>query len=403
MDQDGNESADEQHNEEGMTGTPSSNTDPISFSVSGISGHAQQGKHQFKLRELICWRQLEGRQCFDAQSRALASSTDVVIVMLYPSRKNREGQAAGSFEQDVNEIRDAVATLQANILSSGIRVIVDSDEKSTARAKFVHWEACGVALRLELGLKEVRQETASLWVHRAYDSSLHAAMASPPPEVGGMDSEEQLKLVDQRVHNLPIRAVIPFCKRLLQDIASTSAQQHQHGNIGMESPPRRHAHAKCIQAIDDVARPPSPLCMKLHLANELTEAAGTDKGVCIPHLCWLTGRGRPCYCTTQYHPSMDELKECVQREVERMGGIPPGKQTQLHWANDDAVEAASGSRKLVVVGNIPSMCQGKKVSAQLQAAFAPYHAIRGTHPALISTILMTPPLAVLRKAKSYCV
>eukprot|EP00873_Tetraselmis_striata_P000559 jgi/Tetstr1/420823/TSEL_011899.t1 len=341
---------------------------PLSFSLP--SNHSRQKQQRHVLHEAVCWRQLEGRNCFHASERG-ASSASVALVLLHPSRRDRDGQARASFHEELEQINTAIGQLHSDLASASIAAAVDADDKTSARAKWAAWEARGVPLRVEVGFREVLAELLCVWVHPAYAHLAPAALAAVSCELGGWPAgtRDPPKLANLRIRDCPSAAVAPLCRHLLAAIIEADGKAGGESVWGFPLLRSQTHRSEDIETRQGQLPSPSLRCTKLHLGGELAKVASSS--VCLPHLRWLVGQGRPCHCTSEHHVSMADLRACVERELRRGGGAQSG----LQWANDNRVRDPGGNA-MVMVGNIPSHCHSKRLLAQLAAAFAPYNLVK---------------------------
>lgn len=64
--------------------------------------------------------------------------------------------------QDNQPVLDKVAQIKLDLEAKGIRVHIDADDSKSPGAKYYHWEVRGVPLRLELGPRDLEQQSAVL-------------------------------------------------------------------------------------------------------------------------------------------------------------------------------------------------------------------------------------------------
>ncbi|MFP3163273.1 MAG: proline--tRNA ligase [Acidianus hospitalis] len=65
-------------------------------------------------------------------------------------------------EEDNKRVENYCKEIQEKLSSAGISVVVDSDKEKTPGEKFYYWEMKGVPLRIEIGLREVNNETITI-------------------------------------------------------------------------------------------------------------------------------------------------------------------------------------------------------------------------------------------------
>ncbi|EFJ42504.1 hypothetical protein VOLCADRAFT_97362 [Volvox carteri f. nagariensis] len=149
-----------------------------------------------RLHDCICWRHLEGRPCRTAQDCQVAQSVDVVIIPVPPSgySNSKRARKCGVPTQAANPTTSTAApsaaiikTAREALEAGGLRVTVDDCPRQTPGAKFHTWEHRGVALRVEVGVREVATGTTCLALHPRLAHMMPLAnrtaglVAQPPP------------------------------------------------------------------------------------------------------------------------------------------------------------------------------------------------------------------------------
>ncbi|PNH10955.1 Proline--tRNA ligase [Tetrabaena socialis] len=174
--------------------------------------------------DVVCWRFLDGRPCLAPSEQRSAAAVDVIIIPVLPTGhgRNKRAQAAalsgptsgageGSNSTDGGQVGggDAAAAAavaaaavaagrdvllracrraQAALAAVGLRPVVDDCPRQTPGAKYNLWENRGVALRVEVGAREVASGTACLALHPRCAHLMQAAAqaaAQAEAEAGG--------------------------------------------------------------------------------------------------------------------------------------------------------------------------------------------------------------------------
>ena len=252
-------------------------------------------------------------------------------------------------------------------MGAGLNAALDLGLKRRPGDTFHHWEAQGVLLRLEVGPKEAEEGTACLWAHK-----LHSAVLQ------GIADMLQTEPKGQRVYGIPMESLPKVVSCLLEAIGSMDVE----GLLSSPPPAPVVTHDPQGSELCMHVPNPSPICPKLHIS------CGDDKGaMCIDHLRWLVGAGRPCHCASERHLQMDELQRAISAAWNRATGRSPSG-----WSVGGVTDAiAEGSVSCssvgrgeqgacavaVVVGAIPGACQPAALKEELEAAFAPFGLLHG--------------------------
>jgi hypothetical protein len=135
-----------------------------------------------KVKEAICWRNIEGRPCFAQSHSSLPCRlVDVVVVPIAPSVKEKRDRAEQ--QTDIKEDESALSELDvsacktygprillaanralAALSEAGLAVGFDVNPRVRAAQKFEKWERRGLRVRLEIGLREADSDTVSIRV-----------------------------------------------------------------------------------------------------------------------------------------------------------------------------------------------------------------------------------------------
>ena len=261
-------------------------------------------------------------------------------------------------------------------MQAGLNAALDLCLKRRPGETFSHWEAQGVLLRLEVGANEAEEGTACLWAHKLHSAALQ-----------GIAEMLQTESKGQRVYGIPMESLPKVVHCLLEAIGSMDIEGL------LSSPPpapvvTHHPPPEGIEPSSYVHHAPKPssICPKLHISRD---GDGKDEELCIDHLRWLVGAGRPCHCASERHLRMDELQLAISASWIRATARSPtgwsvGCGTEAISA-ESSVSGSSGSSGegqdscavAVVVGAIPGACNPTELKEELEAAFAPFGLLHG--------------------------
>eukprot|EP00192_Tetraselmis_astigmatica_P007447 CAMPEP_0117666380 /NCGR_PEP_ID=MMETSP0804-20121206/10345_1 /TAXON_ID=1074897 /ORGANISM="Tetraselmis astigmatica, Strain CCMP880" /LENGTH=713 /DNA_ID=CAMNT_0005473921 /DNA_START=66 /DNA_END=2207 /DNA_ORIENTATION=+ len=371
-------------------GTTSGDKDEEGNKGRSMSFIGDKHHHPVKLHEYLCWRNLEGRCCFPAESRCVAADSPLVIVSIPPSKHSTKGcsscasssldERQATWAAESVRVQEAVLQVQALLVEAGLQPLVDSDNRKTPGSKFCHWEAEGLLLRVELGIMEAVSETACLWVHPALPELLQEARIS----VLELCTLE-LRQVGQRLPGIPASALPQVCQRLITCIslrfpkgsiygAPETPDVVDHASQRPASCPSGHAQLVFIPPPS--GPPPSPLCQKLHLLEPSSSGSGA-RDLCVAHLRFLAGVGKPCHCVAREHITSPELVALAEASY----NASTGGNVQ-HWFNparstaDSASHGSGGEPVATVVANLPSSCSAAGLTAKLTEVFSGFNMLR---------------------------
>ncbi|KAG2486549.1 hypothetical protein HYH03_014850 [Edaphochlamys debaryana] len=173
------------HNEQTQTLRPS-----LCFTTSTGEEH--------KCHDAVCFRHLEGRACRTTADRKAAEEVDVVIIPVVPAgakrARKRAPESSGGGDPHVSLVQSSLlaacgAALTA-LHSAGLRAVVDDDPRKTPGAKYNHWEHRGVALRVELGAREVAAGGHCLALHPRLAALLPTAAAAVAAASSGTAADD---------------------------------------------------------------------------------------------------------------------------------------------------------------------------------------------------------------------
>lgn len=283
---------------------------------------------------------------------------------------------------------------QAILEQSGIAAAVDFSKRRTPGAKFSFWEAQGVLMRLEVGVREAAAGTACVWLNATYSHLLPGVLDSLPFETQsgrGLGATGELRLAGQRLHGVQASSLPELCRRLLEGFGLGDRHRHLcHSSKKECFSPGVVVHGMHVVSAEGsvgTVAMPSSLCPKLHLPDKC-------RGLCVAHLRWLAGAGMPCHCGTELHVSSSELKAMVASAVkERSGGSTKVKVST--WAGGPREEDEAGRQAgpaVVVVGGLV-VCKPAELLVQLEEAFSAFGLVRGKFLAT-SLIMALAPLRV---------
>ena len=258
-------------------------------------------------------------------------------------------------------------------------VQVDCDDRRTPGSRFCYWEARGILLRVEIGIREAANGTACLWLHPLLSGLIHEAQQKILDHTAPGESPD-LKQAGPRLSGIPVDALPTVCGWLLASIAIRFPGSSMHGTVEIDRvvDHTRESWANATAGGAGAAQraTPSPLCQKLHIGHD----PGASTGLCVAHLRYLVGVGKPCHCLAHQHISAAGLKALV--EVGYAAASPSGKGKVVRWptgGDTAAAEMGCGTTGpvAVVVANLPVPCNAFELTAQLSEAFASFKMLNG--------------------------
>ncbi len=84
----------------------------------------------------------------------------VVIIPIYKKDKDLDSKSI---------VLQKAESIKEDLIRSGVRVVVDSDDSKTPGSKFFHWELKGVPVRIELGIRDIKNNKAILAIRNESD------------------------------------------------------------------------------------------------------------------------------------------------------------------------------------------------------------------------------------------
>ena len=371
--------------------------------MKGLAFECSSGR-VVKVHEAICWRHAEGRACFPQQDSARLP--DVVVVPVAPNVHEREeggkagaeapagldAAAAAAYNRYGGRIWGALERARTALAEAGLQVLVDTNVRQRASAKFDLWERRGLPVRVEIGKAEAETGLVSIWTHRDYAQCTASAIAANADARPSSDEQPP-----ERLRGVPLdRAVAACC-----EVVSLAKRASDQSVSCAPHVPDVVEHVPGLETAPLQPSAPSPLCGRLHISvhapsspeeSDAAEACAEssnerEQGVsqavarpaelvggarlCVNHLKYVTGSGRFCDCG-HGHPSMAEVKQLIALSHTRSTGklcvkwLASARASQEEEEDEEQAAGGTGRGTQVLVGNLPRLVQPVHILGALQ-------------------------------------